>query len=428
MKTVLLTNGRVIDPGQHIDRVIDLWVRDGHVVGLGPQQGLHADDTIDCRDKVVCPGLIDMHVHLREPGREEDETIASGTAAALAGGVTSVACMPNTEPAIDSVETLQFIQLRARAARQANVFPIAAITLARKGKELVEFPRLAEHGAVAFTDDGAPVMDAAVMHAAMQAVGALDGLIMDHNEDLGLTAGGLVNEGEISRKLGVKGLPGVAEDVLVARDILLADACGCRYHALHTSTAGGVELVRWGKQRGIPVTTEVCPHHFTLTDESLLTLDSNFKMSPPLRAQRDVDAILEGLRDGTIDVICTDHAPHATAKKARPFAQAPNGIIGLETLVPLCIKALIEPGVLTWPELIAKLTLNPARILKLDRGTLKPGALADITIIDPTVEWTVDVSQCRSKSRNSPYHGWRVRGRAVATLVGGTIKGDIHLY
>jgi dihydroorotase len=422
MHTLLLANGRVIDPSQHLDRVIDVWIRGGHVAAIGPHEGLHADEVVDCHGKIVCPGLIDMHVHLREPGREEDETIATGTAAALAGGVTSVACMPNTEPAIDSIGTLELVQQKAREARQANVFPIAAITRARAGKELVDFEGLAARGAVGFTDDGWPVMSAGVMRQAMEAARRVDRVVMDHNEDLTLAEGGVMNEGDVSRKLGLKGFPAVAEDVMVARDILLAEATGCRYHALHTSTAGGVELVRWAKSRGIPVTTEVCPHHFTLTDEECLRLDSNFKMSPPLRTIRDVEAILAGLQDGTIDAICTDHAPHSPAKKSRPFAEMPNGIIGLETLLPICVLALIERDVLTWPKLIEKLTLNPARILGIDRGTLKPGAVADITVIDPDAEWTIDVHRFRSKSRNCPYDGWKVRGRAVMSVVGGEVR------
>jgi dihydroorotase len=422
MHTLLLTNGRVIDPSQDLDRVVDLWIHHGRIVGLGAQPQLQADQTIDCQNKIVCPGLIDMHVHLREPGREEDETIATGTAAALAGGVTSVACMPNTEPALDTVEALGRIHHKAREARQANVFPIAAITKGRAGKELVDFEGLAAHGAVGFTDDGWPVMSAGIMRQAMEAAKRCNRVVMDHNEDLTLAEGGVMNEGEVSRKLGFRGFPAVAEDVMVARDILLADATGCRYHALHTSTAGGVELVRWAKRRGIHVSTEVCPHHFTLTDQECLKLDSNFKMSPPLRTDRDVKAILEGLRDDTIEVICTDHAPHSPAKKSCPFAETPNGIIGLETLLPICVNALIETRILTWPQLIAKLTINPARILGLDRGTLHAGAIADVTVIDPTTEWTIDVNQFRSKSRNSPYHGWKARGRATATIVDGEVR------
>jgi len=428
MQTLLLANGRVIDPSQHLDRVVDLWIRGGHIASIGPHDGLQArgDEVIDCQGRIVCPGLIDMHVHLREPGREEDETIATGTAAALAGGVTSVACMPNTEPAIDSVETLQLVLQRARTARQANVFPIAAITKGRGGQELVDFEALAAHGAVGFTDDGFPVMSAGVMRQTMDAARRVNRVVMDHNEDLTLAAGGVMNEGEISRKLGLKGFPAVAEDVMVARDILLADAAGCRYHALHTSTAGGVELVRWAKSRGIPVTTEVCPHHFTLTDVECQRLDSSFKVSPPLRTNRDVAAILAGLQDGTIDAICTDHAPHSPARKSRPFAEAPNGIIGLETLLPICVLALIKRDVLTWPQLIAKLTVNPARILGIDRGTLKPGAVADVTVIDPTAEWTIDANRFRSKSRNCPYHAWKVRGRADTVIVAGRVAERPH--
>jgi dihydroorotase len=422
MNTLRITNGRVIDPAQNIDQVTDLWIRGEQILGMGPHPSTQADVTLDATGKIVCPGLIDMHVHLREPGREEDETIATGTAAALAGGVTSVACMPNTEPALDSQAAAEFVYLQAKRAGNANVFPIGSITKGRHGKELAEIGGLVEGGAVAFTDDGSPVVSAEIMRRAMEYCKMFDKAVLSHSEDLDLTRGGVMNEGFESMRLGLRGMPGAAEEVMVYREIALAELTGARVHILHVSTAGSVELIRRGKQRGVRVTGEACPHHFTLTDKCLRTFDSNYKMAPPLRTEDDVQAILAGLRDNTLEVIATDHAPHAPEKKMRELDQAPNGIIGLETLLPVCIQALIEPGHLTWPQMIEKLTIAPARVLGIDRGTLKAGAIADVAIIDPTVEWTIDPNQFRSKSRNCPFAGWKVHGWANTVIVGGAIK------
>jgi dihydroorotase len=422
MTTLCLRQGRVIDSDQALDTITDLWIQDGRVLGLGPQPGVTADHTLDAQGRIVCPGLIDMHVHLREPGREEDETVATGTAAALAGGVASVACMPNTEPALDSPETISFVLERAAAARQANVFPTAAVTRGRAGREPVDFAALVRAGAVAFTDDGSPVHDAAIMRRALEECARLGKAVLVHAEIPELARGGVMAEGAVSRRLGVKGIPGAAEDVMVYRDIALAEITGGRVHILHVSTAESVALLRRGQERGLPVSGEACPHHFLLTDECLEGRDPNFKMAPPLRTRADVQAIIEGLKDGTLGVIATDHAPHAPAKKARGLEAAPNGIIGLETLLPLCVVTLVEPGHLTWPQLIAKLTINPARVLGIDRGTLRPGAVADVTVIDPSAEWTIDPDRFRSRSRNCPFGGWKVRGRAVATLVAGEVR------
>jgi dihydroorotase len=422
MNILRITNGRVIDPSQHMDQIADLWIRAEHIIGLGPQSGIQATRTIDAAGKIVCPGLIDMHVHLREPGREEDETIATGTAAALAGGVTSVACMPNTEPALDTQAAAEFVYLQAERAGNANVFPVGAITKDRKGQELAEIGGLIEGGAVAFTDDGSPVVSAEIMRRALEYCRMFDKAVLVHAEDLELTRDGVMNEGFESMRLGLRGMPAAAEEVMIHRDIELAELTGGRLHILHVSTAGGVDLIRQGKQRGVRVSGEACPHHFTLTDKCLRTFDSNYKMAPPLRTEADVTAIIAGLKDGTLEVIATDHAPHAPEKKMRELDQAPNGIIGLETLVPICVGSLIEPGHLTWPQLIEKLTVNPARVLGIDRGTLKPGADADVTIIDPTVEWTIDVTRFRSKSRNSPFAGWKVHGRADTVIVSGEVK------
>lgn len=422
MKILQLAGGRVVDPSQGIDEVTDLWIRGGRVLGLGPRPGTHADQVLDVRGKIVCPGLIDMHVHLREPGREEDETIASGTAAALAGGVTSVACMPNTEPALDSQAAAEFVYLQAERAGNANVFPIGAITKGRNGAELAEIGGLVEGGAVAFTDDGSPVSSPEIMRRALEYCRMFDKACLSHCEELELTRGGVMNEGLVSTTLGLAGMPAAAEELMINRDIVLAEETGGRVHILHVSTAVGVELVRRGKERGVRVTAEACPHHFTLTDERLRSFDSNYKMSPPLRTERDVEGILAGLKDGTIDVIASDHAPHAPEKKNREFEQCPNGVIGLETLLPICIAALIEPGRLTWLQLIEKLTVNPARVLGIDRGTLKPDAEADATIIDPRLEWTIDPNRFKSKSRNCPFAGWKVRGKAVGVLLGGQYR------
>ncbi len=426
MNTIRIANGRVIDPSQGLDQVADVWLGGYRVHAIGPRPDLRAARTIDATNRIVCPGLIDMHVHLREPGREEDETIATGTAAALAGGVTSVACMPNTEPAIDSQASAEFIILQAKRAGNANVFPIGAITKDRKGVELAEIGGLVDGGAVAFTDDGSPVANSEIMRRAMEYCRMFDKAVLSHSEDLELTRGAVMNEGFESMRLGLRGYPAVAEEIMVYREIALAELTGARVHILHVSTAGSVDLIRRGKARGVRVTGEACPHHFTLTDACLRDFDSNYKMSPPLRTDTDVQAILAGLRDGTLDVLATDHAPHAPEKKMRELDQAPNGIVGLETFLPICVKALIEPGILTWPQMIEKMTINPARVLGIDRGTLKPDAVADVTIIDPDARWTIDPAQFRSKSRNSPYAGVAVRGWAETVIVGGVVKFERH--
>jgi dihydroorotase len=421
MSTLLLRNGRVIDPSRNFDSVADLWLADGAILGTG-SQALTADKVIDCTGLIVSPGLIDMHVHLREPGREEDETIATGTAAAVAGGVTSVACMPNTEPALDTRMAAEFVIHQAQRAGNCNVFPIGAVTKNREGKELAELGGLVEGGAVAFTDDGAPVYSAEIMRRALEYCKMLGKTVLVHAEILELTQGGVMNEGLVSTQLGLRGMPAVAEDIMIYRDMVLAELTGGRCHILHVSTAGGVDLIRQGIARGISISGEACPHHFILTDETLRSFDSNYKMSPPLRTQQDVDAILAGLKDGTLSVLATDHAPHAPEKKERELDQAPNGILGLETFLPLCVTHLIEPGHLTWPQMLGKMTVNPAKVLGIDRGTLQPGKPADVTVIDPKAKWTIDKSAFKSKSRNTPFNGWKVTGRAVATIVGGEVK------
>jgi dihydroorotase len=415
----------VIDPAQGIDRVDDVLVRDGLIVSVGHAGGQplgRADETIDAAGLIVTPGLIDMHVHLREPGREEDETIETGTRAALAGGFTSVACIPNTEPPIDTQAAVEFIHQKAARADTCNVFVVACVSRGREGKELAEIGQLVEAGAVAFSDDGAPVYDAELMRRAFEYCRMFDKPVLAHEEVLELSRGGVMHEGLVSLVLGLTGMPAAAEEVLIGRDIALSEVTGGRLHAMHVSTAGGVALIREAKRRGLRVTAEACPHHFTLTDECLRGFDSNFKMSPPLRTAADVEAIIAGLVDGTIDCIATDHAPHAREKKMLELDRAPFGILGLETAVGLAVTRLIVPGRLGWPRLVEAMSTLPARILGLNRGTLRAGAAADITLIDPSLSWRVNVREFRSKSANSPFDGWTLQGRAVATIVGGRVK------
>jgi dihydroorotase len=424
MATLLIRGGRVIDPAQGIDRIDDVLVRNGLVVRIGSEPTACAtpDTTIEAEGMIVAPGLVDMHVHLREPGREEDETIETGTRAAIAGGFTSVACIPNTEPPIDSQAAVEFIRQKAARADTCNVFVVACVSRGREGQELAEIGRLVEAGAVAFTDDGSPVADAELMRRALEYCRMFDRPVLAHEEVLELSRGGVMHEGLVSLVLGLPGMPAAAEDVMIGRDVTLAEATGGRLHVMHLSTAGGVGLVREAKRRGVRVTAEACPHHFTLTDECLRGFDANFKMSPPLRTAADVEAIVAGLVDGTIDCIATDHAPHAPEKKMLEIDRAPFGILGLETAVGLSVTRLVATGRLGWPRLVEALSTLPARILGIDRGTLRPGAVADITIIDPDLEWRVDAAAFQSKSRNSPFDGWTLRGRAVATIVGGRVK------
>lgn len=421
MAKLLIQNGRVIDPSQEMDRVTSLLISDGRIAAYDAK-GDGGETVIDAKGKIVAPGLIDMHVHLREPGYEEDETIATGTAAALAGGFASVACLPNTDPPIDTQGTVEFIRDRAEKADNCNVFVVACVSKNREGKELAEIGQLVEAGAVAFSDDGAPVGDADLMRRAFEYCLMFDKPVLNHPEIRELTVGGVMHEGLTSLVLGLGGIPAAAEDVMTSRDIALAEATGGRLHIMHVSTTNSVDALRRAKSRNVRVTSEATPHHFTLTDECLRKFDANYKMNPPLRSQKDVDAVIAGLADGTIDAIASDHAPHAIEKKMRELDQAPFGIVGLETTLGLVITKLIEPGHLDWPTAIRKMSLNPARILGLDRGTLRIGAVADVTIIDPTARWTVDPGQFCSKSKNTPFGGMELTGRADAVIVGGQVK------
>jgi len=419
--SILIKNGRVIDPSQQLDRIGDVLLADGKVKQIGKLSAM-ADQVIDARGLIVCPGLIDMHVHLREPGDEEDETIASGGAAAVAGGFTAVACMPNTDPPLDNEAAVEFIYRQADRAGQCRVYPIGAVTKGRSGQELAEMGQMVRAGAVAFSDDGAGVANTGLMARAMQYVTMFDKPIIQHCEDPALSAGGVMNGGTMATKLGLPGMPAAAEELMLQRDLVLLRSSGTRYHAAHVSIAASVELVREAKRRGLPVTAEVTPHHLLLTEEACSQYDTNTKVNPPLRTRADVEACLAGVADGTIDCLVSDHAPHGAERKELEFLTAPFGIIGLETALPLFVKALVEPGLLDWPGLIERMTLRPARILGLSKGTLREGADADVTLIDPDAVWTIDVGAFRSKSRNCPFHGWRVRGRAAMTIVGGQIK------
>ena len=425
MATLLIQNGTILDPAQKLQRNADLLLRDGKVASIGTNLG-KADEVIDARDCLVTPGLIDIHVHFREPGDEEEETIASGSAAAVAGGFTTVCCMPNTKPPLDVEAQVEFVLQESQVVGLANVYPIGAITKGRDGKELAEIGLMHKRGAVAFSDDGVGVGDPAVMRKALQYAKMFDTVLMQHCEEPSLS-GGPMHAGVVSTVLGLPGVPAEAEQLMIARDLLLNRTIGCRYHVQHISTAWSVELVRRAKRDGQAVTAEVAPHHLLLTDEACRGYDTNYKMNPPLRTSADVKACIAGVVDGTIDCFATDHAPHLAEEKELEFQNAPNGIIGLEGALALYAKAVVEPGHVDWMRLIELMTINAARIVKLDdrKGTLREGADADVTIIDPAMAWTIDKEQFASKSRNCPFHGWKVTGRATHTIVGGAVKWRI---
>ncbi len=425
---ILIRGGHVIDPGR-VNGPAEVLIENGKIAAVGTdllaggRQG-HSSGLepriIDATGRLVLPGLVDLHVHFREPGQEFKETIQTGTAAAVAGGFTSVCCMPNTLPVNDNQAITEFILEKARAAGQANVFPIGAITKGSEGKELAEIGDLRNAGCIALSDDGQPVLNSMVMRRAMEYALAFDLPVVDHCEDSLLCEGGCMNEGAVSTELGLPGIPAAAEDVMVARNLSLAALTGARVHVPHVSTAESVRIVREGKAKGVRVTAEATPHHFSLTEEAVRGFDTHAKMNPPLRTWQDVQAVKAGLRDGTIDAIATDHAPHAPHEKQLEFAEAPFGIVGLETALPLTL-ALVEEGVLSLEVAVAKLTSEPARVFGLPKGTLAPGADADLVIVDPQAGWEVDPARFRSKGRNTPFGGWKVRGRVMLTLVGGRI-------
>lgn len=418
---ILIINGRVIDPANKINEKLDVLVSDGKIAKIGKPGSLPANGAkvIDASGKLAVPGLIDMHVHLREPGFEYKETVSTGAAAARAGGFTSVCCMPNTSPVNDNRSVTEFIISQAAKAA-ARVYPIGAITKGSRGEELAEMGELHDAGCIAISDDGKPVMNAAVMRRALEYSRIFGMLVISHCEDALLSDKGVMNEGAVSTELGLRGIPRAAEDVMTARDIALAELTGARLHIAHVSTEGSVRLVRDAKARGVRVTAETCPHYFSLTEDAVRGYNTMAKMNPPLRTAGDVAAIKEGLRDGTIDAIATDHAPHALDEKSGEFDYAPFGVVGLETALGLTFK-LVEEGVLSLSGAIGKLSANPASVLGMDKGTLTEGSDADITVIDPDAEWTVDASQFKSKSKNTPFQGWKLKGRAVRTMVGGRL-------
>lgn len=417
MKPLLIQNGHVLDPANGVDEIRDLLIVDGKIAD-GP---VPADaERFDASGQYVVPGLIDLHVHLREPGRSDRETIATGTLCAARGGFTSVVCMPNTTPPADNAGTIAFIRQRAAAVGVVNVFPTGAITRDLKGEELAPIGSLKRAGVVAITDDGHCVQNNDLMRRAVEYAKMFDLVVMDHCQDYNLSADGVMHEGYWSVALGLRGWPAVAEELIVARNILLAETTGGRIHCQHLSSARSVALVRDAKKRGVPITAEVTPHHFTLTDECCKSYETNFKVNPPLRTEQDRAALIEGLADSTIDCIASDHAPHCNYEKEVEFDIAPFGIIGLETELSLSL-ALVHRNVLTLRQLIEKFTVNPAKLLGLNKGTLSVGADADVTVVDLQREWTYDVTQSASKSRNSPFHGWRFKGRATATIVAGRI-------
>jgi dihydroorotase len=423
MNKLLIANGRVIDPSQNMDRATNVLVVDGKIAAYdfaAPTDG--SAQVIDAAGRIVAPGLIDIHVHLREPGFEDAETIETGTAAAVNGGFTSVACMPNTDPPIDTQGTVELIRQTAAQKGHCNVYVVACVSQNREGKQLAEIGQLVEAGAVGFSDDGAPVYDAELMRRAFEYCLMFDKPVMNHCEVRELSQKGVMHEGLISLTLGLQGIPAAAEDVMIGRDVSLAEATGGRLHIMHLSTLGGVEILRRARSRDIRVTSEVTPHHFTLTDECMRSFDSNYKMHPPLRGKEHVETIIAGLKDGTIDCIACDHAPHPKEKKMQELDQAPFGITGLETSLGLVVTQLINPGHLDWPTAIAKMTINPARVVNLKKGTLQIGADADITVIDPEVRWKVDPARMRSKSSNTPFAGWELQGRADVVVVGGKVK------
>jgi dihydroorotase len=423
MKPLLIKGGRIIDPGQKLDEVGSLLIAEGKISWRGKGEPPKSDyDILDAQGLVVCPGLIDLHTHLREPGYEEKETIASGARAAAKGGFTTIGCMPNTNPPLDSQTAIEFIKSKAAEA-VIRVLPIGCISKGRKGKELTEMGELAAAGVIAFSDDGEPALSSYIMRQALDYSRAFDLPITDHCEDTILTEGGQMNEGIVSARLGLRGIPNAAEDIIVARDLALAQLTGGRLHIAHTTTAGAVELIRRAKERGVNVTAEATPHHLTLTEERVIGYNTNAKVNPPLRTEKDIEALIEGLKDNTIDIIATDHAPHTEGDKLCEFAKAPFGISGLETALG-ALMSLVHGKKLSLNTLITKLTVEPAKILgdkhgKL--GTLAIGATADITIFDPDLEWVVDTKDFASKGKNTPLAGEKLKGKVIATAYGGKI-------
>jgi dihydroorotase len=419
--SVFIRGGRIIDPASGRDEVGDLLITGGRISEGTAAPRDSSVPVIDAAGLIVAPGLIDMHVHLRDPGGAQKETIASGTRAAAAGGITTVVAMPNTTPPADGPNTIALMRQRAHETACVNVYPTGCITVGMKGEQLAPIGSLVKAGVVAITDDGHCVQNNEVMRRALDYARMFDLLTMDHCQDYNLSAGGVMNEGYWSTVLGLPGWPRIAEDMIVARNILLSELTGARVHAQHISSGASVRLIREAKKRGVKISGEAMPHHLALTDASIEGYNTNFKMNPPLREKSDQDALLEGLADDTIEILASDHAPHASYEKEVEFAEAPFGIVGLETELGIFAKVLIETRVLDWPQMLAKLTINPARLMKLDHGTLAPGAAGDVTLIDPKGTWKVDASKFYSLSRNTPFDGWELPARATHTIVGGRV-------
>jgi dihydroorotase len=420
---LLIKNGRVIDPANKIDKECDVLIVDGKIAEVGkisPSQQIPT--VIDAAGRLVTPGLIDIHVHFREPGDEEEETIASGSTAAVAAGFTSVVCMPNTNPVVENETDVEYIHRKGRQTRKTHVYVMGAITKRIEGVELAEMGFMAEAGAVGFTDDGRGVQDPAVMLRALKYAAMFNVVIAQHCQDESFSGDGVMNSGYYSTILGLPGIDPLAEEAMLWRDIQLIRKTKARYHAQHISTAGSVELIRAAKRDSLPITCEVTPHHLLLTEECCGEYDTNYKVNPPLRGTKDVEALKQAIAEGLIDALASDHAPHLQSEKELEFLAAPFGIASLECALALYVKALIEPGILDWPGLIALMTEKPARIIGVDKGTLSKGKQADVTIIDPDAEYEIDVNKFRSKSRNCPYHGWKVKGKVEKTIVGGEIR------
>jgi dihydroorotase len=420
MRELLIRNGRVIDPASGRDGVADVFIRNDVIVSVGTKIDAAGAAVFDATGLVVAPGFIDMHVHLREPGFEYSETIETGSRAAAAGGFTSICCMPNTSPVNDSATVTSFIMDRAREHAIVNVYPIGAITKKSEGEELAAIGSMKAAGAVAISDDGRPVMNARVMRRAMEAAASFDLPVINHCEDLDLSAGGDMHEGAESVRLGLRGIPAASEDVMVARDILLAELTGAHYHVAHISSRNAIAMADFARRRGLPVTCEATPHHLALAAADMVPYDSNYKMKPPLRSRCDVSAVIDGIVSGAVDAIATDHAPHPGSEKMQEFEKCPFGIIGLETAVAISLEMLVHSRKISLSRMVELFTTGPARILKPNRGTLAPGSAADVTILDPERTWTYDVNKSASKSRNSPFDGREFRGGPVATMVGGS--------
>jgi dihydroorotase len=419
--TLLIKGGWVIDPAQKMNKKADVLIESGKIAAIGDNLNAAGAKVIEAEGKYVVPGLIDMHVHLREPGLEGKEDIYTGTRAAAMGGFTTVACMPNTKPVIDNITGIEYIKGRAQSTGAVNVYPIGAITKVSEGVELAEIGDMVQAGAVAVSDDGKPVSNTQVMRLAFEYAKMFGIPVIAHSEEAYLAEGGQMHEGYVSTVLGLKGIPALAEEIMIARDCMLAEYTGGRLHVAHVSTAGSVEIIRQAKARGVNVTAEVTPHHLTLTDEAVRSFDTSTKVNPPLRTAADISALVAGLKDGTIDAIATDHAPHAFEDKDVEYRYAPFGISGLETAVPLVLNALLHSGEMDMSGVVAAMTVRPAQILGLDKGTLLTGKDADITILDPAYEQTIDPQQFVSKGKNSPYGGFKVKGKAIATIVAGEV-------